>query len=388
MNHQTREYLKGRFRDYYRTADIHQPPEVHRRELGYIPWTEGDETVMVRHKSQMNIGSIGTHLKENAPQHMYYSAAYYQDPGRKGGMQNKNLQQADLIFDIDADHLDGVTAQTGKKEALAEAKEHLKQLITYVEEDFGFTDYQIVFSGNRGYHLHVRDSGVMDLGRKARQEIVDYVQANGLNIDGLVEKRYSNGTTTRCVRNKGGWGKRLYSAFLDHMEGVVELEKKEAVEALSAYDNVGEKRARTAYKNFTDPNELIKSGVIEAAGVGARKIFKQFAEQKVPDLAVEIDAPVTTDLHRLIRLPETIHGGSGLLTTTVDKGDLNSFSPLSDAIPERFVGRNIEINVQEPAEIFLNDEQKTIEKGNQSVEEYIGIYLMANGMAEKQSGLL
>ena len=45
-------------------------------------------------------------LKKNVPSHVYHSAAYYEIPGAPT-MAKKNWLGADLVFDLDADHLEG-----------------------------------------------------------------------------------------------------------------------------------------------------------------------------------------------------------------------------------------------------------------------------------------
>ena len=41
---------------------------------------------------------------------------------------------------------------------------------------------------------------------------------------------------------------------------------------------------------------------------------------------------MTGDIHRLIRLPGSLHGGSGLKVTTMDSKKLEKFDPMKDAI--------------------------------------------------------
>jgi DNA primase small subunit len=107
-----------------------------------------------------------------------------------------------------------------------------------------------------------------------------------------------------------------------------------------------------------------------------------------------IDEPVTTDTNRLIRLPGSLHGGTGLAVTRVDRDALDSFRPLADAVPEQFVGQEIRIDVPdlddlpgtgaERGEIELGGDSFTITEGAQIVPEYVGVYLMARGHAEKE----
>ena len=48
--------------------------------------------------------------------------------------------------------------------------------------------------------------------------------------------------------------------------------------------------------------------------------------------AIYPDEPVTGDVHRLIRLPGSLHGGSGLRVTVLNSKTLETFDPMKDAV--------------------------------------------------------
>ena len=97
----TKDFLQEKFREYYRSADIRLPPRFTAREWGFLNWGGG---VMNRHVRFSTINEIKAYLEKTAPAHSYHSVAYYRDPGSKT-MIEKKWQGADLIFDLDADHL-------------------------------------------------------------------------------------------------------------------------------------------------------------------------------------------------------------------------------------------------------------------------------------------
>src|SRR5208282_5088413 len=61
-----------------------------------------------------------------------------------------------------------------------------------------------------------------------------------------------------------------------------------------------------------------------------------FLEVVVPHAAIEVqgetDAPVTTDIHRLIRLPNSLHGGTGFRVVPLDREEIAAFDPFRDAL--------------------------------------------------------
>ena len=97
----TRDFLKEKFQEYYRNADITLPPRFTAREWGFLSWEGG---IMKRHQKFRSIKDVQKYLIRVAPAHSYHSVAYYKDPG-KNTMIEKEWMGADLIFDLDADHL-------------------------------------------------------------------------------------------------------------------------------------------------------------------------------------------------------------------------------------------------------------------------------------------
>ena len=237
MDDRTRRYLAGRFGDYYRQAPIDLPPDASAREWGYIPFSRGS-TRMVRHRSILDIGDLRRLLAETAPQHVYFSAARYREPGADE-MSQKGWTGADLIFDIDADHLPGIDpAETTPKAMLAAAKEAVQHLLLFIDDAFGFEQTQVVFSGGRGYHVHVRDAPVQTLDSTARREIVDYVRAVGISVDELTQTRSNQGTTQRVLRQQGGWGAALHERLQHFAAGLREMDRSEAIARLEAIDQI------------------------------------------------------------------------------------------------------------------------------------------------------
>jgi DNA primase small subunit len=389
MEERTRAYLRGRFGDYYRRAEITPPPDANEREWGYIPWTSGPGTTMVRHKSLLDLGDIEGFLERERPRHVYFSAGRYDDPSA-GSMSEKTWRSSDLVFDLDADHLPSVTlGEDSYAEMLEKCKDALLRLLDFLEDDFGFGDLTVAFSGGRGYHVHVRDPGVRDLEREARREVVDYVRGIGMEFDALIDEEAVGGDVGRkspahneYLPTDGGWGRRIHERLLAEFEEIREMDEDAAIERLQEYDGVGEKKARAAW---TIAQERFVE--IERGNLSAHPVVKNFAERIAASVVEEddapIDEPVTTDTNRLIRLPGTLHGGSGLEVKRIDRDAVAEFDPLVDAVPETFVGHEITVEVTEGGLVELLGDSFTLSEGEHSLPEHVGVFLMARGRAEK-----
>jgi len=116
----------------------------------------------------------------------------------------------------------------------------------------------------------------------------------------------------------------------------------------------------------------VREGNVEARGPGVRRLVSALAARVTATDTAPIDEPVTTDTRRLIRLPRTLHGGSGLVVTPIDRDDLDAFDPLRDAVPDRFVGREIRIETDVDRTVELNGERVRVEPGRNTVPEFAG----------------
>ena len=388
MDRRTREYLRGRFGDYYRSVRLPLPPDADAREWGHIPFTAGG-TTMVRHRSLLEMGDLGDFLGREPPRHVYFSAARYDDPGA-GSMDEKGWQGADLVFDLDADHLPAVDPETSSYAGrLTACKDALLRLLDLLEADFGFApgDMRVVFSGGRGYHVHVRTSDVRDLSSAARREIVDYVRAVDLDFDGLVTTRSVEGTTRRVLRTDGGWGRRVHRRLVAVAGELRGTDRADALARLQDLEGIGEARAETILNAIERNPKAVEAGNLEAGGPGMRALVESLAHEVVAAETVAVDEPVTTDVNRLIRLPGSLHGGTGFVVRPIERDAVEAFDPFVDAVPDRFTGREIRIEVTDPGEepVVVGGGSFTPTAGVHSVREPVGVFLMGRDRARKVS---
>ncbi|MFB6161956.1 MAG: DNA primase small subunit PriS [Halococcoides sp.] len=388
MDERTRAYLRGRFGDHYRRTAIDPPPSADAREWAYMPFREGGPR-MVRHRTLLDLGELDDFLARERPRHVYFSAGRYDDPGANS-MEAKGWRGSDLVFDLDADHLPGVDpAETAYADMLAACKEALLDLLDFLDRDFGFENCSIVFSGNRGYHVHVRDDSVQGLDSQSRREIVDYVRGTGLDPEAVIREEAVGGSAgretpadKRTLPTDGGWGRRAHEHLLEVVESLAAADEDDAIDRLESYEGIGETRAAAAHRAIVENGDAIRAG-----NVDVHPAFTQFAkrviEEAIDEEMAPIDEPVTTDVNRLIRLPGSLHGGSGLEVVALDRSAVEAFDPLVDAVPETFRGREIAVAVDDETRIDLDGDSFTLDGGVSRVPEPVGVSLMARGDARK-----
>ncbi len=485
MNFRTKQYLRKRFGDYYQTSGIALPPDFTMREWGFIFFDELPEVVMRRHKAFSSQSEALEYIQAMSPAHVYHSAAYYRFPGA-ATMKEKKWQGTDLIFDLDADHLP-VKAKS-YKEMLDNVKKETSKLLDFLLEDFGFPEdnISVVFSGGRGYHIHVRDPKVFSLESAERREIVDYMGGIGIDVNfmfkehiigsqpetygkegtfgfeahldyssqrktytlkGITQKRKISvaSGTKRIVSFDDtlggfGWGKRISKYLVSYLGDLLSKEEHVALGEIScaihAFNNPPETlntiTKEIAYQIFDfkmkhpswsskriaqEINEteslvhdilsygskakkiinIAKSenaivmirdnGIIDFGGVPEffEIILDGTKEKFGIQMGAKTDEPVTADIRRLIRMPSSLHGGSGMRVVPLTLSEFEKFEPLCDAVvfSEKEIKTEV-VPLLKPQNSFVEMKGKSfrVEEGINTLPEYVAIYLMCRGAAD------
>lgn len=406
MNESTRRFLVSAFQDYYAGADIKLPPEFTSREWGFIEFSSGQDTFMKRHRAFGSEGELHDYLTGIAPSHAYYSVAYYEYPGAPK-MKEKNWLKADLIFDIDSDHLPG--GINSYADMLEKGKKETLKLLEFLMDDFGFSESEVhaVFSGGRGYHFHISEESVLSLGSAERREIVDYVSGkfDPKFYYGTEAMVGDFGTGTESFKGKTkipykyvlknhdtGWGKRIANYIVQYLIAESMKEDKDMFRELREHRGLGKSNAKKfqALKSIAQSPDalqtIIKSGRLDFGYVGDFQeiidlLIRQAMESGRVNLGrTQVDEPVTADIKRLIRLPGSLHGKSGMKVTALSINELETFEPLNDAVV--FGDKSVKIKVIKPFAVQMKGKDLMVEEGIQEVPEYAAVYLMCRGVAE------
>ncbi|HVP97165.1 DNA primase catalytic subunit PriS [Methanoregula sp.] len=372
MNPATTEFVRQRFAEYYRKAMLVSPSSLAQREWGLVLFNPGaTEMRMRRHLAFPERTELFDYIRNLVPSHVYYSSAYYEKPDAPT-MAEKGWCGADLIFDLDADHI--VKGPYGMM--LSRVKEETGKLLFMLTGELGIDPKQIelVFSGGRGYHVHVRDLAFRGWGSAERRELVDYVC--GIGIDPAV---LLNGSP------EPGWPARFRSALTDYLAWLGTLNEDEAMARLTALEGVGKESAAsflkkrdeiiTSLRGEVDPT-LLRDRVIKAVVHETEGEFRKRLNEK----AALADEPVTTDIKRLIRMPTSLHGGSGMRVQSLEIRDLPEFDPLVDAVV--FSSREVRVDTRFGLAMPMLGSTYQIQKGISTVPEAVAVFLCCRGIAE------
>ena len=406
-------FLQQVFSNYYRESPPKLPESAAEREWGFFPFIKGG---MRRHVAFGSEDEAKDFFINETPRHAYYSAAFYKYPGASK-MEEKIWQGAELIFDLDADHIQGAEKMSYEEQLKGVKKEVIKLIDNYVLDSFGFDEkyVELYFSGGRGYHIHVKDPTIYKLGSKERRELVDFIMASGLDDSWLFPKKpldrksfYHRGTdrehvTIRFTKempspNDPGWKGIVGKGIRQLADDMETRDKKDVlgyyrsvINANDLHDQKGNKYGKATIESTYDD---LFEGTKGKRGVDKirRGIFEVFSKDRNRDffmdfikiearvnLAGETDQPVTTDTHRLIRVPGSLHGKTGFCVVPIDLDMAVNFDPLTNAVV--LPDDEITIEFIRSGKIRLKGSTFDLPPGIHDLPTYAGVFFLASGAA-------
>lgn len=358
----TSDFLVRLFGKYYADNLIKIKPasNLPKREFGFMFFKHG---AVIRHLGFENENQLRTFIIREIPSDVFYSAAYYTQPSLPK-MPMKGWEGCDLIFDIDADHIETscksehdkwicqVCGKGGKgfkpekcptcgQSKIEEVKwlcdvcldaaklETIKVVEDFLIPDFGIhqSEISVCFSGHRGYHIHVESDTVREFTSQTRREIIDYIMGTGINPEfhGLQEIGRERIIIGPDINGKG-WGGRIARyviKFISELdENQIKMEDKSIRKKLLTI--LKEKQKVVNYLSQHPPIwDALRSIDINS--------WFLITERAISRAKGEIDEPVTADIHRLIRLPTSLNGKTGFEVKPLKINELAIFDPFSES---------------------------------------------------------
>jgi len=361
------KYLKRLFQAYYKEKQSEIPAVnlFKNREFGFIPW---EKQIMIRHIGFNSPTNLKEYLVRNTPKHAYSSGSLYFQPENQN-MEGKGYRGCDLIIDIDVDHFYTPCkddhdiwyckecGKSGKgmpekcpgcgklklktlnwicEDCLNVAKNQIIRLIyDFLLPDFGMeiAEMKIAFSGHRGYHLKIENDAIRTLSSDERREIVDYITGENISFESLGFQERS-GRIYGFSRENIGWSQKI----IRKIEELLRKPKSEIENLLSnsRMFKLNQNHIQS-FLNYKEDllsiilNDQKNNWAIEGFGL---TIWHKFLKAIVKQIGIEVDVPVSVDIHRLIRYPGSLHGKTGFKVQELHPDELDDFNPL-DEVQER-----------------------------------------------------
>lgn len=287
---------------------------ITKREFGFDHLGHGPND---RYRVFKGTDTLRRFLRYKTPFAAYISVAFYQNPRKRGGWE-----KAEYIFDIDAKDLpirscncDGVC-----EICLGEALERVNIMLDTLKGDLGLKNIHLIYSG-RGFHIRILDSIMMEAGSDLRAEVLKYVA--GAEVP---RAQYPNIVPGAKPLNFEHFSIPIaYPAvFTDKVKyNILHLRGDETI------DGINPRLLKDLIKNR---KYLIddKWGAFKEK-IGPRR-YKDMVNAMARVNLATIDAKVTIDLKRILRLPSSLH--SKVSMKCVEVKNPETFDPFKYAVPK------------------------------------------------------
>lgn len=287
---------------------------ITKREFGFDHLGNGPND---RYKVFKGTDTLRRFLRYKTPFAAYISVAFYQNPRKRGGWE-----KAEYIFDIDAKDLpirscncDGVC-----EICLAEALERVNIMLDTLKGDLGLKNIHLIYSG-RGFHIRILDPDMMEADSDLRAEVLKYVA--GAEVP---RAQYPNIVPGAKPLNFEHFSIPIaYPAvFTNKVKyNIFHLRGDETI------DGINNRLLKDIIKNreflIDDKWGLFKERI------GPRR-YKDMVNAMARVNLATIDAKVTIDLKRILRLPSSLH--SKVSMKCVEVKNPETFDPFKHAVPK------------------------------------------------------
>ena len=357
-------FVQEKFAAFYANHDL-SVPEVHRREFGFGMHKKID----FRHKAFRTNAELNAYFRQNAPLFASYSTALYEFPDARP-MEKKVFSGSDLVFDIDKPTRDFTHEHNGVfcVECFARVKKDSVKILDCLRGDFGFKGVAVNFSGNKGFHFHLRSDEVRKLSQDSRRQLTEYLTGPESVFVSGEEK--GKDTALRGPSEKSlGWGKKFFDYAFAFIEGASLGEVKEK--------GMRGRGAEEFFLRKKDVLELMRQGKWRFA---PKKFWDAIYAEFKSENSVGVDAHVTLDLARLIRIPGSLHGETALAARVVEPDRLPEFA-LRDSVV--FSAGEKTINVLPQVDMALDFPERLFLKKSEPCEVSLasGLFLLCKGKA-------
>jgi DNA primase small subunit len=224
---------------------------------------------------------------------------------------------------------------------------------------------------------------------------VDYVSGTDLDLEWLFRSTPSMLKDFKSHRkversyavpslSSGGWRRHARTALEQLLN---EFEGMDPIEARRRYPGLVKAKEITLFglqNDLYSPRGSGKRGAdlvlendsLEYISDRNKETFLEWVRSEViPRTATHVDEPVTRDVKRLIRMPYSLHGKTGMQVVSLTRDQLERFDPLRDAFPAIYPSHIMKVEVKGPLDLKLRGERVHGE-GVLDVPTYAAIFLI------------
>ncbi len=352
-------FLRDLFKEYYKNNFVNSTIAIEKREIGI-----GDfgKKISARHLSFANDSALNEYLRTKTPFFISYSVGYYNYPDKRGPMEEKQLTGADIVYEFDSDdfdldcknkhdiwvcknpeckkhgtgHISNCTECGSVVEitewtcdiCLNKAKTETKRLIDFLETDFNLDPsyFIISFSGSKGYHIRLTNPSIINLSKSARLQMMNYILARDLDLKQLGFEYLNKQWSCPTPNKSNGWSKKIMDFMIDYVNTADHTKLKNDF-------NFSKLKTEQFLEKKDDILNKMHNNILYSNFSNGQKFWQNLIDFSISQMAFKIDPMSSSDIYKIMRMPDTLHGGTGFLSNTIESVDkLNDFDPFFDPV--------------------------------------------------------
>ena len=325
--------------------------KIQRREIAFA--YQGDEGIKGRAKYFETTKELSKHLQSKPTiEAVYASTAYYLDPQMYSPGKRGHLGY-DLVFDIDLNP----STFDNRIDWMYEVCYTTSMLVDVLvnELDFKRETMSLDFSGGKGFHITIEDESLRDLTKEQRADLVDYIIGTKV-------------VRSQLAKGKGGWNKK-YTQYVKDITSLVALTGEPMGLPKATAKKISDLMKSAANRNTVSQGHF---------GLFDEKVTKSlqsaFYNSEIKKFSA-IDKPVTTDKHRILRVPGSIHAKTGLVSTRLKVSTIDEPESIFEQIKLAAGTDEVEITLEKDT---LEDftEKKWWLAGTHKVPRWLALHLL------------
>ena len=288
--------------------------DIKKREFGFDHNGRGPND---RYKVFSGTESLRKFLRYKSPFAAYISVAFYNNPKRR-----EDWLKAEYIFDVDAKDIPIRLCECNGvcETCLGEALEIVNNLIDTLQSDLGLNNIHLIYSG-RGYHIRILDEEMMLANSELRSEVLKYAAGAEVPKSQFINSDVSNQSFNfEHFSIPVGYHKIFTEKVKFNIAHLTGNEKIEGINPKLMKDIMA---SRHHLEN--DNWGLFKKDI------GPRR-YKNLVDAMARVNLSTIDAKVSIDLKRILRLPSSLHSKVSMKCMEVKNRE--TFDPFDKAVPK------------------------------------------------------
>jgi DNA primase small subunit len=313
----TLEERRRYYRDEWNVNDLPDfiRKDLSKREFGFDHLGRGPND---RYRVFKTPDMLKRFMRYRSPFAAYCSVAFYNKPRKRG-----EWLKSELVFDVDAKDVPvrSCGCDSVCEICLDEARQIVAGLIDTLKQDLGLKNIHVIYSG-RGYHIRILDETAMGLDSEGRSQVLKYVvgaeppKNKYFMEDESGQKPYELEHFSIPLGYPAVFTKRIKYAIL-HLNGTEKMEEvnPKLMKDVLKYREMVQKDEWGLFKNKIGP--IRYRNLVE----GISKLNMGL-----------VDAKVSIDLKRILRMPTSLH--SKVSMRCMEVKNIETFDPLKKAVPK------------------------------------------------------